>query len=361
MGASVLLACSWAVAGTGGCGGSTVQEGAPDGSLDGVADHGTGGRDGGARDTGRPPKESGGSVDRSSAETSEPGDAGPCGVRTGQRGLTHRKMTVAGLARTYLIYLPTALDPSKKVPFVFVHHGYTMSGQAMYGITEYSALADKEGFGVAFPDGQSGPDSLGAPWNVGTDVCPSTLGTPPEATGDDFAFLDAMEADVENDQCLDKSHIFLTGFSMGGYFAHQTGCMRPDIRAVAPHSGGTHDLSTCTSTHKPIIIFHGDADPVIPDGCDVPGASNTPTGFTASATEWAAKNGCGTTTTTTSVEGGTCDYYVGCPSDGQVALCVFKGMPHCWAGGAADGGIFSCPTYASATQLEWDFFKKYAW
>jgi polyhydroxybutyrate depolymerase len=183
----------------------------------------------------------------------------------------------------------------------------------------------------------------------------------PDATGDDFAFLDAMEADVSQDQCLDEAHVFVTGFSMGGYFAHQSGCMKPNIRAVAPHSGGTHDLSTCTNGHKPIIIFHGDSDPVIPDGCDVPGASNTPKGFTPSATAWAAKNGCGTTTTTVSVTNGTCDYYVGCPADGQVALCVLKGMGHCWAGGASDGGLFSCPTYASATQLEWAFFKKYAW
>jgi polyhydroxybutyrate depolymerase len=192
-------------------------------------------------------------------------------------------------------------------------------------------------------------------------VCPSIAGPPPDATGDDFAFLDAMEADVENDQCLDTAHIFLTGFSMGGYFAHQVGCMRPDIRGVGPHSGGTHDLSTCTSTHKPIIIFHGDSDPVIPDGCDDPNATNTPAGFTASATAWAAKNGCGTTVTTMDVTNGSCAYYQGCPADGQVALCIMKGMGHCWAGGAADGGIFSCPTYASATQLEWQFWKTYAW
>src|SRR5438132_1595276 len=84
-------------------------------------------------------------------------------------------------------------------------------------------------------------------------------------TGDDFAFMDAMQADVLEDQCLDDNHIFLTGFSMGGYFAHHVGCMRPDIRAVAPHSGGTHDLSACTTGHKPIIIFHGTADVVISD------------------------------------------------------------------------------------------------
>ncbi len=346
-----VLSCGVAL-GTAGCGSSASDSSTDAGAHDSAKSH-----DSSARDVAKDAVVEGAS---DVIQVGSEGDGGACGTRSGQRGLTSRKMTVAGLARTYLIYLPPSLDSSKPVPFVFVHHGYTMSGQEMVGITQYSALADSEGFGVAFPDGQAGPDSLGAPWNVGTDVCPSTAGPPPDATGDDFAFLDAMEADVAQDQCLDKSHIFLTGFSMGGYFAHQTGCMRPDIRAVAPHSGGTHNLDTCTSTKKPIIIFHGDADPVIPEGCDVPGA-NTPPGFTASATAWATKNGCGTTFTTVSVENGTCEYYDGCPEGGQVALCFFKGMGHCWAGAPGDAGVFACPTYASATQLEWDFFKKYAW
>jgi poly(3-hydroxybutyrate) depolymerase len=96
-------------------------------------------------------------------------------------------------------------------------------------------------------------------------------------------------------------------------------------------------------------------------GCDEPGAEDTPLGFVASATAWASRNGCGTALTTTSVENGECSYYEGCPSDGQVAFCVFKGMVHCWAGGAEDGGVYSCPAYASATELEWQFWKKYAW
>jgi len=82
---------------------------------------------------------------------------------------------------------------------------------------------------------------------------------------------------------------------------------------------------------------------------------------TSSATAWAARNGCASTFTTTTVSDGECDYYEGCPADGQVAVCVLHGMGHCWAGGAADGGIFSCPAFASATQLQWAFYKMYAW
>jgi poly(3-hydroxybutyrate) depolymerase len=276
-------------------------------------------------------------------------DSGVCGNRPGQRGATHRTMTVAGLARTYTVYLPMADDPHVPVPLVFVHHGYTMSGQEMFDITGYPALADSEHIALAFPDGQAGPNSLGAPWNVGDNVCASSSGAPPDATGDDNAFLDAMKTEIQLDQCIDLAHVYVTGFSMGGYFSHQAGCTRPDIRAVAPHSGGTHSLDQCANAKEPIIIFHGTSDPVIPESCDQ-----------TAATAWAAHNGCGTTTHSIAVTQGTCVVWDGCPTGGQVELCTFDNMGHCWAGGAS-GSVFACTGYEPATQLEWNFFKQYAW
>nr|HEX4315817.1 PHB depolymerase family esterase [Kofleriaceae bacterium] len=297
-----------------------------------------------------------------------------CATRTGMRGLTQRSVTVGGLARTYLVYLPAsagsgaAVDPATPMPFVYVFHGYTMSGQEMVDITQYEALADREGIAVVFPDGEGGPNSFGDPWNVknaGQTVC--GYGDDVSATGDDFAFMDAMRADVAQDQCIDSAHVFSTGFSMGGYFTEHVGCYRSDIRGLAPHSGGTiADLSACTTGHVPIILFHGNADSVIDDACDDP-AAKPDAGFTAAATLWAAKNGCAATFQTVPTTGsgggsGQCIVYDGCPADGQVELCTFDGMDHCWAGGATAGaGGNSCPTYASATELEWSFFKQYAW
>jgi polyhydroxybutyrate depolymerase len=281
-----------------------------------------------------------------------------CGVRTDRRGKTSRSVMVAGTTRTYEVYLPASSDPSAPMPLVYVFHGYTMSGDAMVSLTDYQAIADSDGVAVAFPDGEGGPNSLAAPWNVGSDVCPATGGLSPAlAYGDDMDFIDAMRADIATDQCIDADHVFATGFSMGGYMAHHIGCERTDFRAVAPHSGGTHDLTACPSVHKPIIIFHGTSDETVPDACDDPSATQI-AGFPASATQWAAHNGCATTYTTKTVENGSCIVYDGCPADGQVELCTFTDMLHCWAGGT---GTFGCPSYESATQLEWAFFKQYAW
>jgi polyhydroxybutyrate depolymerase len=363
--------------------GSTVTSGDtghPDGSSSGVKPDASTSHQDATADTGHPsprrdasgPEDADAGRDASDAAVDAP--PVPCGSRTGMRGLTSRSVVVGGKARTYLIYLPSSFDPTTPIPFVFVFHGFTMSGLGMYDITRYAALADAEGIGVAFPDGEGGPDSLAAPWNItnpGQTVCGN--GELATTTGDDFGFIDAMKVDVAEDQCLDTAHIFSTGFSMGGYFSHHIGCYRSDMRAVAPHSGGMiADLSVCTTGHVPIIIFHGTADPTIDDACDDPTVPMDP-GFPASATLWAAKNGCATTYTTMATDGdagaeagtGQCYLYDGCPSDGQVELCTFNGMVHCWAGGSQGGdageGASACPTYASATQLEWSFFKKYAW
>jgi poly(3-hydroxybutyrate) depolymerase len=196
---------------------------------------------------------------------------------------------------------------------------------------------------------------------VGTGVC--GVGITVEASGDDFDFVSQMRADLEQDQCIDADHVFMAGFSMGAFFSHHVGCMRPDLaRAIAPHSGGTHDFSNCVPGHRPAIIMHGNIDGIIPVGCDEPGAL-IPTGSTPSATLWIQKNGCSADSDDIPVLNGICHVYRNCPADGQVELCVFDAMDHCWAGGSTAGhdAIFACPDYESATQLQWQFFKKYAW
>jgi poly(3-hydroxybutyrate) depolymerase len=268
--------------------------------------------------------------------------------------------------------LPQSASPTTPLPFVYVFHGATQTGQFLYDATEYAKLADQENIAVVFPDGQDSSSAAGSgsltPWNVSDGPACCGLGTLVSNPNPvDFDFVDAMKADVSQDQCLDDKHTFATGFSMGGYFSHHIACDRPDFRAAAPHSGGTYgDLSSCKTAHMPIIIFHGQADPLIAAGCDDPTAAEQ-AGFPASATLWAAKNGCKTTYKAipemgTGGNDGQCLLYDGCPADGQVELCTFPNLSHAWAGSpVCQGCIGSGTGFPSATQLEWAFFKKYAW
>lgn len=290
-------------------------------------------------------------------------EAGPaaCSGKPGAlRGRSMQTVMAGGLNRSFIYYAPASLDPNVAAPVVIIPHGYTMNAEMMFDITRYAAIADRERFIVIFPNGQA--SGLGAPWNVGAPDCTSTLGILPLASGDDNAFIDALLAFAERDQCLDRNHVFMTGFSMGGYLANETGCMRPDLHAVAPHSGGSHDFASCRVSHKPVLLMHFEGDGLIPYTCG-----------SQARDRWLALNHCqADAPDVTQVQGGRCEYYKGCAADGQVGMCSFtipSGMRseafpgHAWSGGSKDGmgAPFAIPETASTSELSWAFFKRYAW
>jgi polyhydroxybutyrate depolymerase len=287
----------------------------------------------------------------------------PCtGKKGALRGRSLQTLMAGGLSRSFIYYAPTTLDPNTAAPIVIVPHGFMMNADMMYEITNYTQVADREKFIVIFPNGQA--TGLGAPWNVGMPDCSSTLGILPLASGDDNALIDAMIGFADADQCVDHNHVFMTGFSMGGYLTNETGCMRPDIRAIGPHSGGSHDFATCKVTNKPVLLMHFETDALIPYMCG-----------TQARDRWLKLNGCSPDAPdVVQVAGGHCDYYKGCPANGQVAMCSFMVPPgmrsepymgHAWSGGSkqgtSGGASFAIPETESATELSWAFFKKYAW
>jgi len=259
-----------------------------------------------------------------------------CTGKPGAPGLVPRMISVGGVQRSYLRYVPPNLDPNQPARVVFVHHGYTMSGEIMRTLTQYQALADADGFVVGFPDG------VGSTWNAGMGVCGA--GAFVSGNADDFGFVAAMIDDIEASQCVDRAHVFVTGFSMGGYFSNRIGCKRPDlVAAVAPHSGGGPPAG-CVPGVKPVMLIHGTGDTLITYSCGVQARDF-----------WVMHNGCSTAVDNVQVLGGTCEYNQNCPPGGQVVLCHMEGMPHGWAGhtGQYGGGT----QYEDATALTWNFFK----
>ena len=329
--------------------GGTPSGGSSSVPLAGRATGGTGGHGnavGGSSSGGLPASTAGGQAGVSGRGQGSAGAGGShagsastdCGRKPGAvRGRTSQRLQAAGLDRTFLYYAPPNLDPATPAPVVVVAHGWLMSGQQMIDLTGFEEIADREGFVVFFPDGE--PASPG-PWNVGDGACPSNLGVLPLAVGDDQAFIDAMLNFAEADRCLDREHVFVTGFSMGGYFSNETGCLRSDVAAVAPHSGGSHELESCPGARKPVLVLHGTMDGLIPVTCGEQARER-----------WARRNGCSAEVDTTPVLGGRCEYSKNCPDGAQVALCLFEGMDHVWASGM----------YESSSELVWSFFRDYAW
>jgi poly(3-hydroxybutyrate) depolymerase len=256
------------------------------------------------------------------------GPVEPCTGKSGASGNDTRNWNGVN----YLVHFPSNLDPNEPVPLVFVAHGFTMSGPVMQRLTGFDAIADREGFVVVYPDGDGGA----TPWNVGPGACaPGSLVDAPFA--DSFAYLDAMRASVEEDQCIHPKQIFVTGFSMGGYFSNNVGCQRGNefARSVGPHSGGTYP-GVCPGAPVPIFIMHGANDGFIDVNLCGKGARDF----------WIERNGCDNDFEMRPTPGGNCEWYNGCDENGQTVYCEYTGVAHSWAGENASAAV-------------WDFFKTY--
>lgn len=192
-----------------------------------------------------------------------------------QRGKLMASVMAGGQRRTFIHYASEKLDADTPVPQIIVPHGCTQSREEMFRITKYPQLADREGFVALSPEGAQ--NSTG-PWDVGSGVCGNGVFVP--GRGDDQAFVDAMIEYAAADQCIDREHIFMSGWSMGGYLSHHSGCLRDDIRAIGLHSAGTHDLGRCQGKPKPVIM-HFNPDGLIDYSCGVRARDG-----------WLKRNGC---------------------------------------------------------------------
>lgn len=258
------------------------------------------------------------------------------------RGESRQTLGVGEGERSFIAYVPPGLEPSVPAPVLIVAHGFEETAMDMVAITGFDAIAEREGFVVLYPEGQGL-----IPWNIGEGVCQGGARIVSSARGDDSAFLDAMLAFVAADRAIDAEHVFMSGLGSGAYLANDLGCRRSDIRAVVAHSGGSHPLTDCVTTSKPVLLLHGSDDTAVPLACSVEARAR-----------WAEHNGCTGEGEARSVRGGACELD-GCSAGGQVMACTFDGMGRGWAGGAAQAAGFV--EFESASELSWLFLKTFAW
>ena len=144
-----------------------------------------------------------------------------------------------------------------------------------------------------------------------------------------MTFTDAILTQVEGDLCIDKSHVFATGFSFGGAMATAIGCNRADVfRAVAFFSGADLTNSCPTTLTKPIAFYASQASE---DRGSLPASS--PIAGEVVQAKFAAVNGCTAQPASTTFPGTgqphTCTIYSGCSAVHPTEYCVFNG-PHGW-------------------------------
>lgn len=264
---------------------------------------------------------------------SKPAVPVPPPAATGPDVLTSESLTVAGVARSYGLRLPRGYDPKVAYPLVFVFHGDGETGPSLYSYFKFQS-ASGESAVLVYPSGE------GRTWDLYTSA----------EKNKDVAFFEAMLGKIGGRVSIDKTKVFLVGWSNGAFFANQLACRRSSlVRAVASNSGGApyepespNDKWPNGFTHCPneapvaFLAVHGTLDGTV-----------EPAGGEFSATYWASVNGCNATRSPAmAAQAGLptpCESYPGCRAGKPTVYCPIPGMGH--------------QLWQNAAKAEWDFFK----
>ena len=147
----------------------------------------------------------------------------------------------------YLLWLPADYkkDKSKTFPVMIFLHGSGERGENL-------DLVKKNG-PPSFVENR--PDF---PFILISPQCP-------EGTWWVIEDLQAMLEKLLDKYRIDRSRIYLTGLSMGGFGTWSWACKYPDqFAAIAPVCGGGDAIFADELKNVPVWAFHGEVDPVVP-------------------------------------------------------------------------------------------------
>ncbi|WP_437922974.1 prolyl oligopeptidase family serine peptidase [Sorangium sp. So ce291] len=258
------------------------------------------------------------------------GDSGSMGcgeAATRPDPRAQQTLTVGGVTRYFLMYVPENYDPSKPLPLVFGIHGLNMNNvwaahdnsgfQLIQETDDQALLIYPQGLPA---DGRSRPPSTESQWGTADS---NWGGPPPSANRErleaDLAFFDAMLEHAKANYCVDTKRVFAVGFSQGGFMTNTLGCERSSVfRGLAPVAGwgpnGSQPTCGDASAAHALIQTQGDTD-----GTVTPALGQSTRDF------WRARNGCEATTMPSATFGNACVEYQGCNDGLPLVYCTHPG------------------------------------
>jgi polyhydroxybutyrate depolymerase len=270
-------------------------------------------------------------------------------------------MELDGITRSYHLHVPSAVGPTP-APLVLVFHGGGGTGPGTERLTRFTALADREGFLVAFPEG------VEKNWNDGREFTSSRAH---RDHVDDVAFVTALIDAIGRAHAVDPRRVYATGISNGGIFSHYLAAhLSARIAAIAPVVGGIADPPDAwLRPEQPVsvLMLQGTRDPLVPyHGGAVAFDRGKIIDTEEAARRWAALNG-GREPVREPLPadgkdrcGGLRTIYPGGRDGSEVTLVRLDGGGHTWPGGAQylpERLIGRVCRDFDATVLIWDFFK----
>jgi polyhydroxybutyrate depolymerase len=238
---------------------------------------------------------------------------------------TQANVTVDGASRPYYIYIPKSHTAGQKTPVVFVLHPMTKDAAWAEQNMGWDKCADHNGFIVVY--GQAA--SSNGTWNAG-------LTRSERATGsDDVGYLSAVMNDVEANQSIDMSQVFMVGFSSGAIMTAKFGSTEPNTLSAVGTVEGITGYATrdafVPGAPLSMIAFRGTADMVTPYSSDTLSTlfKTYLWSATGTATDWAQADGCTATPSNSQIADNLqLTDYTGGTQGSEVQLVTVNGGKH---------------------------------
>ena len=167
-------------------------------------------------------------------------------------------ISVDGVDREFILYIPSTYDSTDAVPLMLNFHGWTMSASDQMNLSDMRTLSDSENFILVYPQGTKFRNRpFGSThWNVGS----WTTGS----TSDDIGFVDKLIDHISVNYNIDLERIYACGYSNGGFFSHELACnLSNKIAAIGTVSANmsTRTKDNCNPSHPtPVVTVSGTND-----------------------------------------------------------------------------------------------------
>ncbi|NMH99070.1 alpha/beta hydrolase family esterase [Pseudonocardia acidicola] len=221
--------------------------------------------------------------------------------------------------RTATVHHPASAGPG--APLVVVLHGAGGSAAGARKDLRFDALATREGFVVAHPDGVAGT------WNAG-----KCCGQARNRGVDDVGYLHELRGQLITADAVDGRRVYAVGFSNGAMMSYAWACGHPgDLAGIGPVAGAL--VVSCPDPPAiTLAAVQGTADERVPVTGDprrgFPALDATLAPFLAAA-------GCPADPVVTAAAPATVSAWT-CADGHTVTRDVIDGAPHAWPGAGRD-------------------------
>jgi polyhydroxybutyrate depolymerase len=276
-------------------------------------------------------------------------------------------ITFDGVARNFIVYLPSGYNNSGKMPLIFAIHGGSGTPEGMINIANFKTIADRDKVVLVYPEG------VQKNWNDGRPTAPNQLGI------NDVGFFNQMCDYMINNYSVDAKKIYATGISNGGFMSTRLGCELSNRIAAIAVNAATIEATTIAPNCKPnrpvpALYIHGTTDPLVPFLGGQITAGGTAGGTILShfqvIEKWVALNGCNSTPTITDLpdianDGTTIKQrvYSGGTNGSEVVSYVITNGGHTWPQGYQylnEAIIGKTSQDMNACEVIWTFFKRFS-